>query len=78
MKGLVEGVNYLHEKAKIIHRDLKPRNVVLMNPEKDLSDLRIIDFGVACMDDFDNKRGTMKVGTLRYQPPEFVVQEGFY
>ena len=66
MKSIVEGVNYLHEKARLIHRDLKPRNVVLMDPEGDLSDLRIIDFGVACFDDFENKRSTQKVGTTIY------------
>lgn len=46
MKGILQGLTYLHDQKKIIHRDLKPGNV-LIGSYKDLTDTKLIDFGLA-------------------------------
>ena len=30
MRGILQGVNYIHEKS-IVHRDLKPQNILVMD-----------------------------------------------
>jgi serine/threonine protein kinase len=40
----MEAVSYLHNQG-IVHRDLKPENILMYNL-KDLSDIRLIDFGL--------------------------------
>lgn len=45
MKGLLQGVNYMHDK-QIIHRDLKPENLLIQNKDS-LDSVKIIDFGLA-------------------------------
>ena len=49
MTQLLRGLCCLH-KAGIIHRDIKPENVVFVS-EDVYSDLKIIDFGLACRQD---------------------------
>lgn len=44
MKGILEGVNYIHSK-NIIHRDLKPVNIMIKDPN-DLNTVKLIDFGL--------------------------------
>ena len=77
MKGILQGVHYLHITKKIIHRDLKPRNIMLMEGERDLSKVKIIDFGVACEETSDQMVDGRQAGTKIYQPPEFLyINEG--
>lgn len=33
----------------IVHRDLKPDNILLSSKEKDQYDIRVADFGFACL-----------------------------
>jgi serine/threonine protein kinase len=66
MKSIFEGLRYLHKEKNIIHRDLKPRNIIMMNPSKDISDLRIIDFGIACEDVRDQLYHEGRLGTMVY------------
>lgn len=54
MKSITAGVFYLHHEKKFLHRDLQARSVVLMDPENDLSNLRIEEFGQVCDDDSEN------------------------
>ncbi|MBE1536606.1 WD40 repeat domain-containing serine/threonine-protein kinase [Actinomadura algeriensis] len=51
-------------RAKIVHRDLKPANILL-----GADGPRVIDFGIARIEELSTTTGTVK-GTLRYMPPE--------
>jgi serine/threonine protein kinase len=46
MRGIFQGLFYLHEEKNIIHRDMKPGNL-LIGSYSDLSKVKIIDFGLA-------------------------------
>lgn len=43
IKGICEGLLYLHKETKIVHRDLKPPNILL----DDLMAPKITDFGIS-------------------------------
>lgn len=73
MTQILRGLHYLHEEKEILHRDIKPRNIVLMDPDNDLSKLKIIDFGVAC--DSEASAEGYHVGTKIYQPPELFIKD---
>lgn len=47
MRGLVEGVSYMHD-LNIIHRDLKPENILVCESQKGKI-LKIADFGTSKM-----------------------------
>jgi serine/threonine protein kinase len=70
MRQLLDGLRYLHEK-KIVHRDLKLANI--MFADDTLSSLKIIDFGLACI----QKQKTLRsaLGQCHYMAPE-VLAEG--
>jgi serine/threonine protein kinase len=44
--GLIRGLQYMHDEKNLIHRDLKRMNVLVSN-YKDLTQCKIIDFGLA-------------------------------
>ncbi|OEL27431.1 G-type lectin S-receptor-like serine/threonine-protein kinase [Dichanthelium oligosanthes] len=68
IKGVCEGLNYLH-KNRIFHLDLKPANILM----DDNMDPKIADFGLSrCFDEEQSLVMATKVsGTLGYMPPEF-------
>ena len=65
MKGLFQGVQYLHEEKNIIHRDLKPGNIVI-GSYSDLSKIKIIDFGLAVLNSKTAIMDYEHCGTLSY------------
>ncbi|XP_044361994.1 cysteine-rich receptor-like protein kinase 27 [Triticum aestivum] len=70
IKGICEGVHYLHQQ-RIIHMDLKPQNVLLddnMTP-------RIADFGLSRHLSGSQSRAITdhKLGTMGYMAPEFLI-----
>ena len=50
MRNILLGLAYIHSKG-IMHRDLKPENLMLKG--KKISEVRIIDFGLATFVDAD-------------------------
>jgi serine/threonine protein kinase len=58
IKGICEGLHYLHEEVGIIHRDLKPANILIDNNMVP----KITDFGLARMK--ENAEITARIATL--------------
>ena len=46
MAGILRGLSYLHSRG-IAHRDIKLENILLSNSSHDMSDVKIIDMGLA-------------------------------
>ena len=70
MKGLLQGIVYMHDEQNVIHRDLKPDNI-LIGDYDDLTQIKIIDFGLACKDNVMSAiTDFTKCGTFLYKPPE--------
>ncbi|XP_044444383.1 cysteine-rich receptor-like protein kinase 7 [Triticum aestivum] len=69
IKGICEGVHYLHQ-HRIIHMDLKPQNILL----DDNIVPRLIDFGLSRrLDESKSRAITIStVGTRGYMAPEFI------
>ena len=69
MKQLLSCINYLHS-CDIVHCDLKPENI-LLEANKELSQLKLIDFGFSSnIKNAKNQRLTKRRGTLHYSAPE--------
>ena len=71
MRGLFRALAYLHEEQNVIHRDIKPDNIIL-GSHKDLSKVKLLDFGLAVQDSLDTITDFAKCGTFLYKPPEQV------
>ena len=65
MRGIFNGLAYLHEDKNIIHRDLKPGNI-LIGSYSNLSNIKIIDFGLAVHYRKENIMDYARCGTLLY------------
>ena len=77
-KELLECVDHLHNTIpRIIHRDLKPANILINYNETNGKFLKICDFGLAAVENFDKNKLTSNVGTDRYLAPE-VANRQFY
>ncbi|KAM3345632.1 hypothetical protein ACQJBY_020235 [Aegilops geniculata] len=71
IKGICNGLKYLHEELKppIFHLDLKPANILL---DKNMIP-KIADFGLSRFFKEENSHITNSpIGTLGYLPPEFI------
>ena len=74
MHQILTGVSYFHSQG-IIHRDLKPENILIEESDKNLTSLKIIDFGTSVAISPEEKL-TKKTGTSFYIAPE--VLQGKY
>jgi serine/threonine protein kinase len=68
MKQIIGAVESLHNKHQVTHRDLKPENFLLKRKD-DISELRMIDFGLSRFYTPDERLRT-RVGTVYYTAPE--------
>jgi serine/threonine protein kinase len=66
---ILKGVNYLH-KHNVIHRDLKPDNILLKIVNENKILVKIADFGLVTVHEFEEKLHEIDKGTLKYMAPE--------
>ena len=73
MYCLISAIHYIH-KMGFAHRDIKPDNIIL---QSNIDAPKLIDFGLACMQDAKNKFGSCRahVGTPYWMPPETDILE---
>jgi calcium-dependent protein kinase len=68
MFQLLSAVSYCHSYG-IIHRDLKPENILIESKERDLYNIKVIDFGTAKILE-KNKQEKKVIGSSYYIAPE--------
>jgi hypothetical protein len=67
---ILECVDYLHKlNPPIIHRDLKPSNILITRGENGRF-VKLADFGLAVLHEYDGQPHTKYRGTRRYTAPE--------
>ncbi|MBP1627927.1 MAG: hypothetical protein H6Q00_2402 [Holophagaceae bacterium] len=65
-----DGLGYAHRNG-IIHRDIKPANVRVMQDGKRLQ-AKVMDFGIARMEDSNMTSTGIVMGTVSYMAPEYI------
>ncbi|MDJ1467629.1 protein kinase [Cytophagaceae bacterium DM2B3-1] len=63
---MLQALSYAHKK-QVYHRDLKPDNILITNRG---DNVKIIDFGLAAADTFDDIKNATFIGTKTYAAPE--------
>ena len=71
IKSISNAIQYLHNHG-IIHRDVKAENIMIYST-KDLSSVKIIDFGLAKMIG-ENQKSEEPFGTVGYVSPEILLR----
>jgi serine/threonine protein kinase len=74
LKGILNGLEYLHQEKKLVHRDLSPENILMYN-EEDTWTPKIADFGISKKIDYvtnaqDKTKSTQLLGKVDYMAPE--------
>src|SRR5690606_2855327 len=78
-RGILGAIEAAHGK-NIVHRDLKPENVMLVDREGDPDFVKVLDFGIAKVDDIaatttaEQKPGLTRMGTVM-GTPEYMAPE---
>ena len=76
VRQMLEGLDFLHNKAGIIHTDIKPENVLVAEGRRDLSQplpgltVKLGDLGSACWVD---RHFSPMIGTRQYRAPEVLL-----
>jgi serine/threonine protein kinase len=69
-KEILEAVNYLHSfEPPIIHRDLKPENILITEGKNDRF-VKLADFGLATIHEFDGQQHSKYKGSKGYAAQE--------
>ncbi len=63
---VAEALDYAHEQ-KVVHRDVKPGNIIF---DLDKGQLKVTDFGIACLTDNSKTRTGTVLGSPFYMSPE--------
>jgi len=63
---VAEALDYAHEQ-KVVHRDVKPGNIIF---DLDKGQLKVTDFGIACLTDNSRTRTGTVLGSPFYMSPE--------
>ena len=63
---VAEALGYAHEQ-KVVHRDVKPGNIIF---DHDKGQLKVTDFGIACLTDNSKTRTGTVLGSPFYMSPE--------
>ncbi|KAK3136669.1 hypothetical protein QOZ80_5BG0440720 [Eleusine coracana subsp. coracana] len=73
IKGICEGLHYLHKEKHLIHMDLKPANILL----DDNMVPKITDFGLSRIDDKSKTMSAERLLSLGYCPQEYLHDGNF-
>jgi serine/threonine-protein kinase len=63
---VAQALDYAHEQ-KVVHRDVKPGNIIY---DRDKGQLKVTDFGIACLTDNSKTRTGTVLGSPYYMSPE--------
>jgi serine/threonine protein kinase len=72
---IIECVDYLHIR-KIIHRDLKPANILITDGINGRF-VKLGDFGLSVIHEFNEQTHTQYSGTLTYMAPEVITSRKY-